>query len=320
MSSFAVPQVSSVQLPKVTNEPTLSYAPGSAERAKLAAALKEVRANAPYDVPLVINGQEIRSGTVEEQKMPGEHNQVLCRYHTADPKLVAQAIDGALAAKDAWESMPVYDRLAVMMRAAELISTKYRYKVMAAAMLGQGKNAWQAEIDAAAETCDFLRFNCKFAQDIYAIQPPENTQGSWNHVEYRPLEGFVFAVSPFNFTAIGANLCAAPALMGNVVVWKPAPNATLSNYFIYQILVEAGLPAGVIQFVSGPAAEMAQQVFAHPEFACLHFTGSTSVFKGLWKSIAENLDKYRSYPRIVGESGGKNFHLIHPTADIRNAA
>ncbi|KAJ1652114.1 1-pyrroline-5-carboxylate dehydrogenase [Dispira simplex] len=321
MSSFAVPQVSSVQLPKVTNEPTLNYAPGSSERAKLAAALKEVRANAPYEVPLVINGQEIRSGTVEEQVIPSEHKQVLCRYHTAtDPQLVAQAIDGALQAKDAWESMPVYDRLAVMMRAAELISTKYRYKVMAAAMLGQGKNAWQAEIDAAAETCDFLRFNCKFAQDIYAIQPPENTQGSWNHVEYRPLEGFVFAVSPFNFTAIGANLCAAPAVMGNVVVWKPAPNATLSNYFIYQILIEAGLPAGVIQFVPGPAAEMAQQVFAHPEFACLHFTGSTSVFKGLWKTIAQNLDNYKSYPRIVGESGGKNFHLIHPTADIRNAA
>ncbi|KAJ1990789.1 1-pyrroline-5-carboxylate dehydrogenase [Dimargaris cristalligena] len=315
------PQLAIVKLPDIVNEPMLHYAPGSTERRLLQEALQEIRSQAPYEVPIVIDGEEIKTGHIEEQRVACDHQVVLCRYHNAtDPKLVTRAIDGALRAKEAWEAMPVYDRTAIMLRAADLLATKYRYKVMAATMLGQGKNAWQAEIDAAAEACDFLRFNCKFAQEVYAHQPAANTPGTWNHVEYRPLEGFVFAVSPFNFTAIAANLCGAPALMGNVVVWKPSPAATLSNYFIYEILVEAGLPAGVIQFVPGPAAEMAQQVFAHPDFAALHFTGSTHVFKGLWKTIAQNIDSYRSYPRIVGETGGKNFHLIHNSAPVRSTA
>lgn len=185
-------------------------------------------------------------------------------------------------------------------------------------MLGQGKNIWQSEIDAAAELCDFWRFNCKYAAEIYAQQPPKNTAGTWNRVEYRPLEGFVLAVSPFNFTAIGGNLCSAPALMGNVVIWKPAPAAIYSNYLVYQILMEAGLPAGVIQFVPGPAEELVGRCLKHPDFAGLHFTGSTFVFKHLWKQIALNLDTYRSYPRIVGETGGKNMHFVHKSADAQN--
>ncbi|KAJ1974848.1 1-pyrroline-5-carboxylate dehydrogenase [Dimargaris xerosporica] len=321
MSSFAVAQSAAIRLPAIKNEPCYDYAKGSPERAKLEQALKEMRANAPFDVPVVINGKEIRSGKVEEQHISCDHKKVLCKYHTADSKeLVQQAIDGTLQAKDKWELMPLYDRMAIFMKAAELISTKYRYKVMAATMLGQGKNAWQAEIDAAAEAVDFLRFNCKYAEQIYSQQPPENATGVWNHTEHRPLEGFVYAVSPFNFTAIGVNICTAPALMGSVVVWKPAPAATYSNYLMYKILEEAGLPAGVIQFVPGPAPEMTKQIFAHREFAGLHFTGSTFVFKNMWQAIGENIHNYKYYPRIVGETGGKNFHLVHPSAHIRPAA
>ncbi|KAJ1923228.1 1-pyrroline-5-carboxylate dehydrogenase [Tieghemiomyces parasiticus] len=317
----AVPQTFTVKLPAIRNEPMYSYAPGSVERRKLAEAIKEIRDHGPYEVPVVIDGKPVKTGQLEEQRNPSDHQHVVCRYHNAtDPALVTQAVEGALRAKESWETLPLYDRLAVMMRAADLLATKYRYKLMAATMLGQGKNVWQAEIDAAAEAVDFLRFNCKFAEEIYAHQPPENSAGSWNHVEYRPLEGFVFAVSPFNFTAIAANLCGAPAVMGNVVVWKPSPSAILSNYFMYQVFEEAGLPAGVIQFVPGPAAEMAQQLFARPDFAGLHFTGSTVVFKGMWKTIAQHIDTYHAYPRIVGETGGKNFHLIHSTAPVRSTA
>ncbi|EED77139.1 predicted protein [Postia placenta Mad-698-R] len=190
---------------------------------------------------------------------------------------------------------------------------------MAATILGQGKNAWQAEIDAAAELSDFLRFGVKYVEELYSQQPPKNTPGSWNRVEYRALEGFVLAVSPFNFTAIGGNLSAVPALVGNVVVWKPSPAATYSNYIVYQILTEAGVPPGVIQFVPGPPEEVTGQAIANPNFAALHFTGSTFVFKKLWKDIAANLDTYKGYPRIVGETGGKNFHIIHQSAEIKNA-
>ncbi|KIJ69902.1 hypothetical protein HYDPIDRAFT_104558 [Hydnomerulius pinastri MD-312] len=215
--------------------------------------------------------------------------------------------------------MPWNDRAAIFLRAAELVSGKYRYKLMAATMLGQGKNAWQAEIDAATELSDFFRFGVKYVEELYSQQPPKNSPGSWNRVEYRALEGFVLAVSPFNFTAIGGNLPGTPALVGNVVVWKPSPAATYSNYLVYQVLAEAGVPPGVIQFVPGPPAEVVAQAIGHPSFAALHFTGSTFVFKKLWKDIAANLDKYRGYPRIVGETGGKNFHIIHKSAEIRNA-
>ena len=217
--------------------------------------------------------------------------------------------------------MPFEDRAAIFLKAADLISGKYRYEVMASTMHGQGKNAWQAEIDAAAELCDFLRFNVQYAQDLYAQQPVHNAPGVWNRVEYRPLEGFVYAISPFNFTAIGGNLPCAPALMGNVVIWKPSPSAMASNYILYKIFLEAGLPPNVIQFVPGDAVEVTDVVLAHKEFASLHYTGSTSVFRSLYGKIANNVAQgnYRGYPRIVGETGGKNFHLLHPTAEPHNA-
>jgi 1-pyrroline-5-carboxylate dehydrogenase len=210
----------------------------------------------------------------------------------------------------------------VFLKAADLVSGKYRYEIMAATMVGQGKNAWQAEIDSAAELCDFLRFNVKYAEDTYAHQPTHNSPGVWNRVEYRPLEGFVYAVSPFNFTAIGGNLPAAPALMGNVVVWKPSPSAIASNWLLYKILIEAGLPPNVIQWVPGDAEQVTKEVLAHREFAALHYTGSTQVFRSLYGQIANGIvdGTYQSYPRIVGETGGKNFHLVHPNVDVSNAA
>ncbi|KAF9197392.1 1-pyrroline-5-carboxylate dehydrogenase [Haplosporangium sp. Z 27] len=316
--SVPTANLATFKIPVVVNEPMKSYAPGSPERASLQAALKELRGKAPLDIPCIVNGKEVRTGIVEKQVMPHEHKTVLCNYHNADDALVTKAIDGALAAKEDWENTPFNDRAAIFLKAADLVSTKYRYKVMAATMLGQGKNAWQAEIDAAAEMADFWRFGVKFAEELYAVQPPHNSSGTWNRTEYRPLEGFVFAVTPFNFTAIGGNLVGAPVLMGNVCVWKPAPAATYAAYLTYEILREAGLPAGVIQFIPGPAPEVVGQVLKHPEFAALHFTGSTHVFRKLWKDIANNIDNYKSYPRIVGETGGKNFHLAHKTANVNS--
>ncbi|KAF9193128.1 1-pyrroline-5-carboxylate dehydrogenase [Haplosporangium sp. Z 767] len=315
---MAVPTatLASFKVPMVTNEPTKSYGPGSAERADLQAALKHLRSQVPLDIPCIVNGEEIRTGIMEKQAMPHEHKTVLCNYHNADEALVAKAIDGALAAKHDWENTPFSDRAAIFLKAADLTATKYRYKIMAAAMLGQGKNAWQAEIDAAAELIDFWRFGVKFAEELYAIQPPQNAVGTWNRTEYRPLEGFVFAVSPFNFTAIGGNLAGAPVLMGNVCLWKPAPAATYSSYVVYEIMREAGLPPGVIQFIPGPAPEVVAQVLKHHEFAALHFTGSTHVFRKLWKDIGNNIEHYKSYPRIVGETGGKNFHMVHKSANV----
>ncbi|KAG6333348.1 hypothetical protein ID866_5739 [Astraeus odoratus] len=312
-------QLGSFKVPLVDNEPMKGYAPGSPERRALEAALAEMEQQLPFEVPCIVNGKEVKTGRTARQPIPSDHARHLCSYHEADHETVAAAIDGALAARAEWETMPWNDRAAIFLRAAELVSGKYRYKLMAATMLGQGKNAWQAEIDAAAELSDFFRFGVKYVEELYSLQPPKNAAGSWNRVEYRPLEGFVLAVSPFNFTAIGGNLPGVPALVGNVVLWKPSPAATYSNYLIYQILTEAGVPPGVIQFVPGPPPEVVAQCIGHPSFAALHFTGSTFVFKKLWKDIAANLDKYRGYPRIVGETGGKNFHLIHKSADIRNA-
>lgn len=215
--------------------------------------------------------------------------------------------------------MPIYDRQAIFMKAADLIANKYRYLILAATMVGQGKNTWQAEIDAVAESADFLRFNTKFSSEVYSVQPPENAPGTWNHLEFRPLEGFVYAISPFNFTSIGLNLVAAPALMGNTVLWKPSNYSVLSSYIMYKILEEAGLPDGVIQFVPGDPVTVSKYIFESPDFAALHFTGSTKVFKNLWKTIGNNVDIYKSYPRIIGETGGKNFHLIHRSANVTNS-
>ncbi|KAG0703932.1 Aldehyde/histidinol dehydrogenase [Suillus ampliporus] len=317
---MSTPQLAAFKVPVVENEPMRSYAVGSAERQGLEAALAQMQQELPFEVPCIVNGKPIRTGKLAKQPIPSDHARHLCTYHEADESTVASAIDGALSAKAEWEAMPWNDRAAIFLRAAELVSGKYRYRLVAATMLGQGKNAWQAEIDAAAELSDFFRFGVKYVEELYAQQPPKNAAGSWNRVEYRALEGFVLAVSPFNFTAIGGNLPGAPALVGNTVIWKPSPAATYSNYLVYQILAEAGVPPGVIQFVPGPPPEVVAQAISHPSFAALHFTGSTFVFKKLWKDIAANLDKYRGYPRIVGETGGKNFHVIHKSAEIRNAA
>ncbi|EIW76176.1 delta-1-pyrroline-5-carboxylate dehydrogenase [Coniophora puteana RWD-64-598 SS2] len=314
------PTLASFKVPAIDNEPMKSYAPGSAERKGLEAAIAQMEQELPFEVPCIVNGQPVKTGKLFKQPIPSNHARHLCEYHEADEATVARAIDGALAAKAEWEAMPWNDRAAIFLRAADLVSGKYRYKLMAATILGQGKNAWQAEIDAAAELSDFLRFGVKYVEELYATQPPKNSPGVWNRVEYRALEGFVLAVSPFNFTAIGGNLPGAPAMVGNTVVWKPSPAATYSNYIVYQILAEAGVPPGVIQFVPGPPAEVVAQAISHPSFAALHFTGSTFVFKKLWKDIAANLDKYKGYPRIVGETGGKNFHVVHQSAEIQNAA
>lgn len=313
-------QLASFKVPEIKNEPFRHYAPGSHERQALESALNEMKKSLPFQVPIIINGKPVKTGKLAKQIVPSDHATTLAEYHEADEATVKAAIDGALAAKGKWETMPWNDRAAIFLKAADLVSGKYRYKLLAATMLGQGKNAWQAEIDAAAELADFFRFGVKFVEQLYSQQPDQNSPGSWNRVEYRPLEGFVLAVSPFNFTAIGGNLPGVPALVGNVVVWKPSPAATYSNYIVHQILTEAGVPPGVIQFVPGPPPEVVQQAIRHPSFAALHFTGSTHVFKQLWKDIAANLDTYKGYPRIVGETGGKNWHLIHSSADIRNAA
>ncbi|EER27978.1 1-pyrroline-5-carboxylate dehydrogenase [Coccidioides posadasii str. Silveira] len=308
--------------PAIQNEPNLHYAKGSPDREKLQRAIKEFKGKVPVEVPVVIGGKSIKTASVGTQHNPSDHAQVVAKYHNATQEDVKAAIASALEAKKSWETLPFADRAAVFLKAAELISGKYRYEMMAATMVGQGKNAWQAEIDAAAETCDFFRFNVHYASELYAQQPVHNATGVWNRVEYRPLEGFVYAISPFNFTAIGGNLAAAPALMGNTVIWKPSPYAVAANYLTYNILVEAGLPPGVIQFVPGDAEMVTRTILDHPDFAALHFTGSTAVFRSLYGKISQGVadGKYKGYPRIVGETGGKNFHLIHPSADIQNAA
>ncbi|RPD66798.1 delta-1-pyrroline-5-carboxylate dehydrogenase [Lentinus tigrinus ALCF2SS1-7] len=313
------PQLASFKVPAIDNEPMRSYAPGSAERKGLVEALSQLEKELPFEVPCIVNGKEVRTGKLAKQPIPADHAKHICTYHEADQATVASAIEGALAAKKEWEALPWNDRAAIFLKAADLVSGKYRYKLMAATMLGQGKNAWQAEIDAAAELSDFFRFGVKYVEELYSQQPVKNAPGAWNRVEYRALEGFVLAISPFNFTAIGGNLPGTPALVGNTVVWKPSPAAVYSNYLVYQVLAEAGVPPGVIQFVPGPAEEVVGQALASPDFAALHFTGSTFVFKKLWKDIAANIDVYNSYPRIVGETGGKNFHLVHSSAEIKNA-
>ncbi|CAO1638743.1 unnamed protein product [Sympodiomycopsis kandeliae] len=316
MAQVSVSQHGHYALPPINNEPMRNYEPGSKDRAQLQAAVDEMRKAGPVEIPCIINGKPVQTGRTALQVNPSNHSQNLAVYQEADAELVQKAITGALEAKQSWEDMPWVDRSAIFLRAADLIAHKYRYKLMAATMLGQGKNVWQAEIDAAAEICDFFRFGVQQVAELYAQQPPKNSPGVWNRSEYRPLEGFVLAVTPFNFTAIAGNLPGAPALVGNVVIWKPSPMAMYSNYLVYKILEEAGLPAGVIQFVPGPAPEIVSSAISHRQFASLHFTGSTFVFRQLWKQIVANIDNYPGYPRIVGETGGKNFHLIHPSADL----
>ncbi|KAI1107614.1 delta 1-pyrroline-5-carboxylate dehydrogenase [Jackrogersella minutella] len=307
--------------PAVVNEPNQHYAKGSVERERLEAAVAAIQEQGPLTIPIKIGRQTIRTTESGIQFNPSDYQSVIAHYSMASAEDVYIAIEAALAAKPAWESTPFADRAAVFLKAADLISTKYRYEIMATTMLGQGKNAWQAEIDAAAELCDFFRFAVKYAEDMYAQQPPLNSPGLWNRIEYRPLEGFVYAVSPFNFTAIGGNLAGLPALLGNVVIWKPSDYAVASGHLIYKILLEAGLPKDVIQFVPGDPEEVTLGVLRHQQFAALHYTGSTAVLRRLFRQIGERVSrsKFIGYPRIIGESGGKNFHLVHHSADIDNA-
>jgi 1-pyrroline-5-carboxylate dehydrogenase len=306
------------RVPPPVNEPNCTYAAGSPERAALKARLKEM-AKERLDIPIVIGGREIRTGKTAQAVMPHDHRHVLADYHLAEAEHVHQAIAAAAAARREWGSWPWEERAAVLLRAAELLATSWRPTLNAATMLGQSKTAFQAEIDAASEMIDFWRFNTAFAQELYSEQPI-STAGVWNQMEYRPLEGFVYAVSPFNFTAIGGNLTTAPALMGNTVIWKPAASAMLSGYYTLKLLEAAGLPPGVINFVPGDPREISNLLLESPELAGVHFTGSTEVFNGMWRKVGENMGRYRAYPRLVGETGGKDFILVHASADPTEVA
>lgn len=301
-----------VRVPTPTNEPVLSYAPGTPERAELKKALDRM-ASERIDIPLVIGGKQIRTGKTGEARMPHEHRHVLATFHEGDATHVAAAIDAALAAKPAWAAMRFEERAAIFLKAADLLSTRYRPILNAATMLNQSKTANQAEIDAACELADFFRFNVAFAQELIAQQPISGPL-MWNQLDYRPLDGFVYAVTPFNFTSIAINLPTAPALMGNTVVWKPSNHSMFSNWFGLELLREAGLPDGVINLVQGDPAEISAQVLAHPELGGVHFTGSTAVFRSMWKTVGENIHRYRAYPRLVGETGGKDFIFAHASA------
>ncbi|KXH43362.1 delta-1-pyrroline-5-carboxylate dehydrogenase [Colletotrichum nymphaeae SA-01] len=307
--------------PPVRNEPNPSYSKGSIERQKLQDAISRLKSSLPVRVPSLAPEITNAKSVLAKQYLPSDHSVALAEYAQTTPEQVSIAIDRALEAKPAWENTSFKDRAAVFLRAAELIAGKYRYDIMAATMLGQGKNIWQAEIDSAAESCDFLRFNVHYAAQLYDQQNALTDAGIMNRTEYRPLEGFVYAISPFNFTAIGANLTVAPAIMGNVVLWKPSDYAIYSSYLLQKVFEEAGLPAGVIQFLPGEPEAITSAVLDHSQFAALHFTGSTDVFRQLYGMIGDGVasGKYESYPRMIGETGGKNFHLVHGSADVRNA-
>jgi len=305
----------SFNVPTPVNEPVKSYAPGSPERASIELEL-ERQANLQLDVPLYINGQEVRTGNTKPMVMPHDHAHVTGNYHLAGPGEIASALDACESSARDWEQMPWNDRCAIFLKAADLLQGPYRDRVNAATMLGQSKTVHQAEIDSACELIDFFRFNCKFAQDIYAEQP-ESSPGMWNRLEHRPLEGHIFALTPFNFTSIAGNLPSAPALMGNTAFWKPSKTTILSNWYLAELLREAGVPAGVINFVPGQAAQLAEQVICDRRFAGLHFTGSTRVFNGIWDMVGKNMANYAGYPRIVGETGGKDFIVADPSTDAR---
>jgi 1-pyrroline-5-carboxylate dehydrogenase len=301
------------RVPEPRNEPVLSHAPGTPERRALKARIAELSGQ-EIEIPLVIGGKEVRTGQLADARMPHRHGHRLARWHQAGRAEALQAVEAARAARRDWAALPFADRAAVFLEAADLLSGGWRPTLDAATMLGQSKTAHQAEIDAACETADFWRFNVAFAERILAEQPL-SPPGVWNRVEYRPLEGFVFAVTPFNFTSIAANLPTAPALMGNAVVWKPASSAVYSAWWVFQLLQAAGLPPGVVNFVPGPGRAVGDAVLSHPDLAGLHFTGSTGVLQSMWRAVAEGLPRYRTYPRIVGETGGKDFVFAHPSAD-----
>lgn len=305
-------------VPVATNEPIYSYAPGTPEREELQNMIAELSAKT-IDAPMIIDGKEVRTDDRAPMTSPQNHQHVLGHYHRGNASHAKRAIESALMARDRWASMPWEQRAAIFLKMADLVSGPYRSKINAATMLGQGKNAFQSEIDAVCEFADFLRYNVEYATQIYSDQP-ESSDQIWNRLEYRPLEGFVYAITPFNFTAIAGNLPTSAAMMGNVVVWKPSDSQVYSAQVLIEIFKEAGLPDGVINVIYGDPVEITSAVLSSPDFAGLHFTGSTTVFQNLWKSIGERIHTYKTYPRIVGETGGKDFVLAHPSANARQVA
>ncbi len=302
-------------VPFPENDPIRGYEPGSHDKDVLKARITELKSQV-LDIPIIIGGKEIRTGNTEKCVIPHNHSHVLANYHKASKVEVDLAIETALNARDAWAEMPWNERAAIFLKAADLLTTDYwRSTLNAATMLGQSKTAFQAEIDAACELIDFFRFNAYFAQQIYEEQPLHSPEGQWNRMEFRPLEGFVFAVSPFNFTSIAGNLPTSPALMGNVVIMKPASSSVYSGYWLMKLFMEAGVPEGVINFVPGSGSQVGNPVLSSPDLAGIHFTGSTPVFQSMWKTVGENIANYKSYPRIVGETGGKDFIFVHHSAD-----
>ena len=305
-------------VPKATNEPVYNYAPGSPEREELSATYQEMKSKT-IEVPMYIGSEQISTDDKISMSPPHDHQHVLGQFSRGTTEHVNKAIEAALAAKEAWTNLPWEHRASIFLKAADLLAGPFRAKMNAASMLAQSKNAYQAEIDAAAEMADFFRFNVAYMTQIYSEQP-NSAPGIWNRLEYRPLEGFVFAISPFNFTSIAANLCAAPAMMGNTVVWKPADTQVYSAQIIMELFQAAGLPDGVINMITVDGPVAGDVIFKHRDFAGLHFTGSTAVFKMLWKEIGNNLDSFRSYPRIVGETGGKDFIVAHKSANAGEVA
>ena len=306
--------VGNISLPN--NEPVYSYAPGTEERKKLQAELERLKNEEPIEIPLIIGGKEIKTGDLGECVEPHDHKNVIAKFHKAGKEHVDMAIEAAKKKKKKWANLSWQMRASIFYKAAELISQKYRYTLNAAAMLNQSKNAFQSEIDAVCEFIDFLKFNSYYMQELYKEQPPHNPKGIQNSVEYRPLEGFVFAVTPFNFTSIAGNLPAAPATVGNTVIWKPASSVVYVAYKVMKIFEEAGLPAGVVNFLPGSGAKVGKPVIESEDLAGIHFTGSTNTFQNMWKTVGNNIKKYKTYPRIVGETGGKDFIFVHPSAQI----
>src|SRR5690606_15380383 len=304
--------------PVAVNEPVKSYAPGSPERESVLKTYKELY-HSKTEVPLYINGKDVKTGNTQTMSPPHQHKHVVGTYHLAERKHIEEAIRTALQAREKWAATPWEQRAAILLKAAELIAGPYRAKINAATMIGQSKTIHQAEIDAACELIDFLRFNVQYMTEIYREQP-KSTSDAWNRVEYRPLEGFTYAISPFNFTAIAGNLCSCMAMMGNVVVWKPSDSQVYSAKVILDVFKEAGVPAGVMNMVMGDPVMITETVLSHPDFSGLHFTGSTFVFKELWKQIGNNIHNYKTYPRIVGETGGKDFIVAHPSAHAKQVA
>jgi len=304
-----------VNVPVPENEPVLSYAPGSEEKKAIKAALKDL-SGSPLEIPLVIGGQEVRTGKLGKCVSPHDHKHVLATYHQAGPAEVKAAINAAQKAKAEWAAMPWQQRASILLKASELLAGPWRATINAATMLNQSKTPFQAEIDSACELIDFWRFNPYYYEQIISDQPPYSPTGMWNYVEQRPLDGFVFAVTPFNFTSIAGNLPTAPALCGNTVVWKPASSVVYSNYLVMKLLEEAGMPAGVINFVPGRGGDVGNPVMASRHLAGVHFTGSTAVFQEMWRVVGRNIKRYGAYPRIVGETGGKDFVFAHASADV----